>query len=143
MARIDITLPEQFAFSTEIALNEGHINYRGHLDNVLLLLVVSETRQRFFASIGQGDLESGGIGIVIADAAVQYRSEAFQGETMLVQMTAGEFTSKGCDLPWRMTEKDSGREVARGKIGIVFFDYATRSAVLVPESFRERFAICS
>jgi len=62
---------------------------------------------------------------------------------MLVQMTAGDFTSKGCDLPWRMTEKDSGREVARGKIGIVFFDYATRSAVLVPESFRQRFAIRS
>ena len=143
MARIDVTLPEQFAFSAEIALHEGHINYRGHVDNVLLLLVVSEARQRFFESIGQGDLESGGIGIVIADAAVQYRSEAFHGETMLVQMTAGGFTGKGCDLPWRMTEKDSGREVARGKIGIVFFDYATRSAVLVPESFRQRFAIRS
>jgi acyl-CoA thioester hydrolase len=143
MARIDITLPEQFAFSTEISLNEGHVNYRGHLDNVLLLSVVSEARQRFFESIGQSDLESAGFGIVIADAAVQYRSEAFHGETVLVQMTAGDFTSKGCDLPWRMTEKDSGREVARGKIGIVFFDYATRKAVLVPESFRQRFAICS
>jgi len=143
MARIDITLPEQFAFSAEIPLNEGHINYRGHLDSVLLLSVVSEARQRFFESIGQSDLESAGCGIVIADAAVQYRSEAFHGETVRVQMTAGDFTSKGCDLPWRMTEKDSGREVARGKIGIVFFDYATRKAVLVPEGFRQRFAICS
>ena len=143
MARIDITLPEKFSFSTDISLNEGHINDRGHLDNVLLLSVVSEARQRFFASIGQSDLESAGIGIVIADAAVQYLSEAFHGETMFVQMTAGDFTGKGCDLPWRMTEKDSGREVARGKMGIVFFDYATRKAVRVPESFRQRFATCS
>ena len=143
MARIDITLPEKFCFSTEIPLNEGHINYRGHLDNVLLLSVVSEARQRFFESIGQSDLESGGIGIVIADAAVQYLSEAVLGKTMLVQMTAGDFTGKGCDLPWRMTEKDSGREVARGKMGLVFFDYATRKAVPVPESFRQQFATCS
>ena len=143
MARIDISLPDQFAFSTEITLHQAHINYRGHLDNELLLSVVSEARQRFFESIGQGKLESEPIGFVIADAAVQYRSEAHRGETMRIEMTAGDFTGKGCDLPWRMTEKDSGREVARGKIGIVFFDYAARKAVPVPESFRQRFANCS
>ena len=106
---------------------------------MVLLSVVEEARRRFFESIGQRDLESDGIGIVIADAAVQYRSEAFHRETMLVQMTAADFSGKGCDLPWRMSEKESGREVARGKIGIVFFDYAARKAVLVPESFRQRF----
>ncbi len=143
MARVDIALPHQFAFATAISLNEGHINYRGHLDSVLLLSVVWEARQRFFESIGQSDLEGPGIGFVIADAAVQYRSEALLGETMLVQMTAADFTSKGCDLPWRMSEKDSGREVARGKIGIVFFDYAARKAVLVPEGFRQRFEMSS
>ncbi len=143
MARIDIALPGQFAFSTGIALHQEHINYRGHLDNAMLLAVVSEARRRFFESIGQSNLDSEGIGIVIADAAVQYRSEAHIGQTMLVEMTAGDFTSKGCDLPWRMTEKSSGREVARGKTGIVFFDYATRKAVLVPENFRQRFVICS
>jgi len=143
MARIDIALPDQFAFSTVVSLHQAHINHRGHLDNVMLLSLVSEVRQRFFESIGQSNLDSEGIGIVIADAAVQYRSEAHCGETMLVKMTARDLTSKGCDLPWQMTEKNSGKEVARGKIGVVFFDYATRKAVLVPESFRQLFATCS
>ncbi|HTH40066.1 MAG TPA: thioesterase, partial [Rhodocyclaceae bacterium] len=47
MARLRISLPEQFIFSTDIPLYISHINYGGHLDNALLLTVVSEARVRF------------------------------------------------------------------------------------------------
>lgn len=39
---------------------------------------------------------------------------------------------------WSMHEKSSQREVARGKTGIVFFDYASRKVALVPDGFRLR-----
>ena len=39
-----------------------------------------------------------------------------------------------------MRELASGREVARGKTGIVFFDYAIRRPAPVPEGFRQRIA---
>ncbi len=140
MPRIQIDLPAQFAFSTEITLYISHINFAGHLDNALLLAVVSEARARFFKSLGYSELDVEGLGIVIADAAVQYQSEAFHGEVMVVRMTAGDFASKGCDLLWSMTEKSSQREVARGKTGIVFFNYATRKAAAIPDTFRSRAA---
>jgi acyl-CoA thioester hydrolase len=57
---------------------------------------------------------------------------------MVVDMAASDFSGKGCDLPWRMHEKLSQREVARGKTGIVFFDYAARKVAPVPASFRSR-----
>jgi 4-hydroxybenzoyl-CoA thioesterase len=34
-----------------------------------------------------------------------------------------------------MSEQASGREVARGKHGIVFFDYAARKPAAVPPAF--------
>lgn len=140
MARIEIQLPERFAFATELPLYIGHINYGGHLDNALLLALVSEARVRFFKSLGYGELDIEGAGIVVADAAVQYRSEAFHGETMVVEMAAQDFNKYGCDLAWRMRDQATGREVARGKTGIVFFDYATRKLTTVPEKFRQRLA---
>lgn len=140
MARIQIELPERFPFSTEIELYLSHMNYGGHLDNALLLTVVSEARVRFFQSLGYNERDVEGVGIIISDAAVQYRSEAFHGEVMLVSMGAADFSNKGCDLLWRMNERSSLREVARGKTGIVFFDYATRKTVRVPEGFRSKFA---
>lgn len=143
MARIQIELPENFAFSTEIALYLSHMNYGGHLDNALLLTVVSEARARFFKSLGYSELDVEGIGIVISDAALQYRSEAFHGEVMIVRMTAAEFSKFGCDLYWCMNEQSSGREVARGKTGIVFFDYTTRKMAPVPHGFRARLTTSS
>lgn len=138
MARIQIELPEQFNFSTEITLYGSHMNYGGHLDNALLLTVVSEARVRFFKSLGYTELDVEGVGIIVSDAALQYRSEAFHGEVMVVRMTAADFGSKGCDLLWCMNERSTGREVARGKTGIVFFDYTTRQIALVPEAFKAK-----
>jgi len=114
------------------------MNYGGHLDNALLLTVVSEARVRYLKSLGYTELDVEGVGIIVADAAVQYRSEAFHGEVMRVAMAAAEFSRRGCDLVWQMTERDSGREVARGKTGIVFFDYGTRQPVEVTPGFRRQ-----
>ena len=55
MARIEITLPEHYLFSTELPLYIGHINYGGHLDNGLLLtlgLIFSYTRAAWLSLIG-------------------------------------------------------------------------------------------
>ena len=139
MARIQIEIPQQFPFSTELPLYLSHMNYGGHLDNALLLTVVSETRVRFFQFLGYTEMNVDGVGILVADAAVHYRSEAFHGEVMVVRMAAVEFGKYGCDLVWCMNEKSSGREVARGKTGIVFYDYAARKIAAVPEKFRAIF----
>ena len=138
MARIQIELPEQFHFATEITLYLSHMNYGGHLDNALLLTVVSEARVRFFQSLGYTELDVEGVGIIVSDAALQYRSEAFHGEVMVVRMAAADFGRKGCDFLWCMNERSSQREVARGKTGLVFFDYATRQTAPVPPAFRTR-----
>ncbi len=135
MARIDIALPERFLFATDIPLYIGHINYGGHLDNALLLGIVAEARVRFMKSFGYTELDVEGVGMIMADAAVQYKSEAFHGEVMVVEMTPADIHAKGMDLVWRMSEKSSGREVARGKSGMLFFDYGVRKVVPVPPPF--------
>ena len=138
MARVLIDLPEHFVFTTELPIYIGHINYGHHLDNAALLSLVSEARVRFFGSLGYTELDVEGVGIVVADAAVQYKSEAFHGETLVFAMTPAEFNKYGCDLVWRVTDKASGREVARGKSGILFFDYQARRPVGVPDGFRAK-----
>jgi len=140
MPRIKIDLPEHFVFSTEIPIYINHINYGNHLDNTALLALISEARVRFFKALGYSELNIEGVGIVVADVAAQYKSEAFHGETLVVEMTAHDFNKYGCDLAWRMTDKASGREVARGKHGIMFFDYSVRKPTGAPAAFVAKFA---
>ena len=141
MPRIKIDLPERFSFSTEIAIYINHINYGNHLDNSALISLVSEARVRFFKAFGYTELNVEGVGIVVADAAVQYKSEAFHGEVLVFEMAADDFNKYGCDLVWRISDQASGREVARGKTGIMFFDYTARKAALVPPAFISKVSV--
>jgi len=135
MARVRIDLPERFPFSTEIPLYTSHINCGGHLDNALLLTIVSEARARYFAFLGYTETEVEGYGITVADAAVQYLAEGFHGDVMVVEMTFREPNKYGGDLVWRMRAKADGREVARGKTGFVFRNRTARKLVPVPAAF--------
>ena len=140
MPRIKIDLPEHFSFTTEIPIYINHINYGNHLDNSALLSLVSEARVRFFKAFSYTELDVEGCGIIVADVAVQYKSEAFHGEVLVFAMAADDFNKYGCDLVWQITDQASGREVARGKTGIMFFDYTARKAALVPPAFLAKMA---
>jgi acyl-CoA thioester hydrolase len=141
MPRIKIELPERFSFSTEIPIYIGHINYGHHLDNAALISLVAEARVRFFKALGYSELDIEGVGIIVADVAAQYKSEAFHGEILVVEMGASDFNKYGCDLVWCLSDKATGREVARGKHGIVFFDYSARQPATVPAAFISKLGI--
>ena len=141
MARIQFPLPDRFSFSTELQIYISHVNQGGHLDNAQLLSLVSEARLRFFHHLGYREGHIEGLAIVVGDIVAQYKSEGFHGETMCVQMVPADFNRYGFDLVFRMTEQRSGREVARGKVGVVFVQRGARKAVApLPEAFRERLA---
>ena len=137
MPRIKIDLPEQFSFATELAIYQSHINYGGHLDNAQLLTLVSEARVRFFKSLGYRESDVAGGPIVVGDLVAQYKSEGFHGETMRVRMLPVDFNRYGFDLVYCMDCVDTGREVARGKIGIVFIGKASRKVAPIPDSIRQ------
>jgi len=139
MARVKLELPEHFSFSTEIPLRVGDINYGGHLGNDAVLSLIHEARVQFLKAHGFSELDVDGAGIIMADSVVVYRSEAFYGEVMVVDVTVGEFSRVGCDFFYRLSDKDSGREVVRAKTGIVFFDYEVRKTVAVPPKFQALF----
>lgn len=138
MPRIQFALPERFVFSTDMTIYISHVNQGGHLDNAQLLTLVSEARVRFFKSLGYTESNVAGHPIVVGDMVAQYKSEGFHGETMRVRMLPQDFNRYGFDLVYRMDCADTGREVARGKIGIVFISRETRRVAPVPEAFMKR-----
>jgi acyl-CoA thioester hydrolase len=144
MPRIQLPLPEHVLFSTDVPIYIGHVNYGGHLDNAQLLALVSEARMRFFKWLGYaGELDIDGQSIVVADMAVQYKSEAFHGETLQIDMQATDFNKYGFDLVFRLQDKATGREIARGKTGVVFLAQGpdqTKRIAPPPASFMARLA---
>lgn len=138
MPRIKIPLPAEFVFSTDIPVRITDVNYGGHLGNDSVLAIIHEARLRCLKNFGFSELDVDGVGLIMADAAIAFKSEAFHGDTLTVKVAADDFSRRGCDLIYAITAQD-GREVARAKTGMVFFDYETRKTQSVPEAFKKVF----
>jgi len=139
MARVRLDLPERFHYVTELRVRTSDLNYGGHLGNDRVLSLFQEARLRFFK--GQGFSEGplvkvDGYGILMTDAVIVYRSQAFYADLLRVEIAVANLDTYGFDLYYRVTNKETGKEVVRAKTGIVFYDYGARKIAKVPEKAR-------
>ena len=79
MARIEITLPSHFSYSTELTVRVTDLNYGNHVGNDSILALMHEARLQYYRHLGfKNELNfEGNVGQVISDAAIVYKSEAF------------------------------------------------------------------
>jgi acyl-CoA thioester hydrolase len=135
MARIKLVPPGHFSFSTTIPVRITDLNYGGHVGNDAILSLVHEARMQYLNNYGFNELQFDTASLIMSDAAIEFRSEAFYGDVLTVFVTAGEFSRVGFDLFYKFTKKDGEKEilVALVKTGMICFDYTARKVVTVPE----------
>jgi len=138
MARIKIELPRKFIFKIEIAIRVTDLNYGGHLGNDSVLSICHEARLRFLKDLGYSELDVDGSGIIMSDAAIQYKGEGFHGDELIIEIGVADFTKNRCDFDYRITNKETGKIIALVKTGIVFYDYKLRNIVAIPEKFKSK-----
>ncbi len=140
MARVTIDLPEQLPFFTDIPVRISDINYGGHLGHDSIVSLTHEARVRFLNAHGFTEFDIDGFGLVMTDLVVLYKAEAFYGDIVTIEVGAQDFTKYGCDLVYRITNKETGTEVARAKTGILIYDYEKRRVVEAPAKFKAALA---
>ena len=138
MARIKLELPETFPFRTELTVRITDLNYGGHLGNADTLVLIHEARVRFLKSVGYSEIDVEGYGTIMLDSVILYKSQAFAGEILVVEVAAGDFNRIGCDIFYRLTNKETGVVVATAKTGISVFDYESQKRVSPPAAFIEK-----
>lgn len=137
MSRIRLELPKNILHTVELTIRVTDINYGNHLANDALLGLLHEARLNWFRSLGyQDERDLGGAGIILADAAIVFQSEAFLGETLEIELRASDISRIAFDLYYVVVAKKDRRPVAIAKTAIVFFDYSTRKTAPIPADFR-------
>ncbi len=140
MARIKIDLSEKFHFSCEIPVRITDINYGGHVGNDALLSIVHEARMQFFRSLSYTEMNFGGAGMIMADVAIEFKSELFYGDIIIVSVTAGDVSKVSFDLIYKMERQisDIRKTVALAKTGMICYDYEKKKIVAIPEEARQK-----
>lgn len=136
MNRVKIDLPNKFIFTTEISVRVYDVNFAGHLSNDSILSMVHEARILFLKNWGYSEVDTEGAGIIMFDAALQYKLQGYHGDILTFEVAVDNVSRTGCDFIFRITNKSNKKEIARVKTGIAFFDYKKNKMVPVPEKFR-------
>ncbi len=140
MPRIEVELPETFQFRTELPVRISDVNYGGHVGYDRILSFTHEARVQLLAAHGFTELDVEGVGIAVVDVAAAYVAEVKYGMTLSAELAVTAVRPRGFELCYRLSERESGREVARVRTGIVFFDYASGKVARTPPRFRALFA---
>ncbi len=141
MARIKIQLPEHFNFSCTIPIRITDINYGDHVGNDTILSIIHEARVQYLSSLGYSEMSFAGVGMIMADAAIEFKSELFYGDTVIASVTAGEISKIGFELFYkleviRQTQDDKKILVAAAKTGMICYDYEKKKIVAIPGEAR-------
>lgn len=140
MSRIHIEPPEHWLFHTTIKVYIGDINYGNHLANDAVLRLCHEARLRLLASFGFSEMDIGGTGLIMLDAALQFQGQSFYGDELNFDLGISELNNTSFSILYRITRVNDGAAIAMVKTGMAFFNYERQHISRTPEAFRHLFA---
>jgi acyl-CoA thioester hydrolase len=135
MPKTKLLLPAHFPFSVEIPFRITDLNYGGHVGNDSILSLIHEIRVQFLRHHGYGELDIAGVGLIMADVTIEFKSELFYGDSLWASVAAAEFSRVGFELYYRL-EKKSGEKmvpVAFARTAMICYDYSLKKIVSVPK----------
>ncbi len=141
MERIKISLPGNFAFSTIITIRITDLNYGGHVGNDVFLSLIHEARLQFLQHFSYSELEFAGTGLIMADAAIEFKRELLYGNQIKISVAANGFDKLGFDIVYLMEVKEGENWMTAGKAktGMTCYDYSNKKRAAVPVEVIEKF----
>jgi len=144
MARVKIELPGKFSFEATIPIRITDINYGNHVGNDTILSILHEARVQYFKSFGYEELSFGGVGLIMSDVAIEFKSEIFYGEKIIASVIATEFSKVSFEVYYKLEKQnnhdaaaDKRTLVALAKTAMVCYDYSQKKIAPIPTKVRK------
>jgi acyl-CoA thioester hydrolase len=134
--RIKISFPSPFIYLTHIRVRISDINYGGHVGNDAFLSIAHEARIGFFWQWQMTEMNCFGVGLIMADAALQYKAEAFHGDMLKVEIAVETSSNIGFDMYYKIScqRQEKKLDIAYIKTGMICYDYETKRTLAIPEA---------
>lgn len=130
----------QYRFYHPVEVRYGDLDPQGHVNNAKHLTYFEQARIQYMIELGlftkdQSFME---IGVILADVHIAYFEPIYFGQSIKVGVRAAKFGNKSMTWEQNIVDADSGRELARGEVVIVAYDYKEEKTISIPEQWRER-----
>lgn len=129
-----------FHFYHPIEVRYGDLDPQGHVNNAKFLTYFEQARLAYWIQLGifttdQSFME---LGIILADVHLTYLAPVYYGQNIKVGVHVSKLGNKSMTWEQNVVEADTGRELAKGEVVVVAYDYREEKTVSIPQDWREK-----
>jgi len=106
---------------------------KGHVNNAFYLTYFEAAKHLLWREVWKRDPDPP---FVVAEATVRFVSSAMIGDPLEIDISTDEVRTRSWTWKFRITDARDGRVVAEGRTVQVFYDYASRKSIPIPDDVR-------
>jgi acyl-CoA thioester hydrolase len=130
----------EFHFYHPIELRYGDLDPQGHVNNAKHLTYFEQARVAYMIELGlftkdQSFME---IGVILADVHITYHAPIYFGQNIKVGVHAAKLGNKSMTWEQNIIDSDTSRELAKGEVVVVTYDYRSGKTIPIPQEWREK-----
>ena len=132
-----------FRFYHPVEVRYGDLDPQGHVNNAKHLTYFEQGRVAYMIELGlftkdQSFME---IGVILADVHLTYLEPIYFGQNIKVGVRVARIGNKSMTWEQSIVDADTGKELSKGEVVIVTYDYKTEKTISVPQEWREKFQV--
>jgi acyl-CoA thioester hydrolase len=132
-----------FKFFHTVEVRYGDLDPQGHVNNAKHLTFFEQARIAYMIELGlftkdQSFME---IGVILADIHITYLDPIYFGEHIKVGVRALKLGNKSMTWAQNIVDVKSGKELARGEVVMVTYDYRESKTINIPHEWREKIKV--
>ena len=130
----------QFNFYHPIEVRYGDLDPQGHVNNAKHLTYFEQARIAYKIKLGlftkdQSFME---IGVILADLHITYHEPIYFGQNIKVGVHVARLGNKSMTWEQNIVDADTGKELAKGEVVLVTYDYRDEKTVSIPQEWRDK-----
>ena len=129
-----------FHFYHPIEVRYGDLDPQGHVNNAKHLTYFEQARIAYFIDLGlfTKDQSFMDIGVILADVHITYLAPLYFGQNIKVGVHISKLGNKSMTWEQNVVDADTGKELAKGIVIMVTYDYRTEKTIPIPLEWREK-----
>ena len=130
-----------FHFYHPIEVRYGDLDPQGHVNNAKHLTYFEQARVQYMIELGlfTKDRSFVELGVIVADVHITYLEPVYFGQNVKVGVHASKMGTKSMTWEQNIVDADTGKELARGEVVIVTYDYKEEKTIPIPQKWRDKF----
>ena len=129
-----------FRFYHPIEVRYGDLDPQGHVNNAKYLTYFEQARVAYWIQLGMFTKEQSfmELGVILADIHITYLEPVYFGQNIKVGVHVAKLGNKSMTWRQNVLDADTGKELARGEVVVIAYDYQAHKSIPIPGDWRDK-----